>query len=111
MLNKINSHIFRGKKYKITFSPVDKDIKRLAPKSLATCDSPKIKDKTITIDPSAHGLVLLKLAIDEGIHACVWDFDNSSVDEMADSISRFVYRIGFRELRQLNKKIIKDKKQ
>lgn len=102
-MNKINSHIFRGRRYKIENRSVHPDIKRCDPNTIATCDGPPSQTgKTITIDPEATGLSLLKVAIDEGIHACVWDFDNTAVNEMSESISMFLWRLGFRETTMVN---------
>jgi len=94
-MDKIKRHTFRGRAYPIRIAPLPPPFKGNA---IATCDGPpSAKHKEITIDPDADGLELMRAAIDEGIHACVWDFDNVAVNEMADCISKFLWRLGFRE--------------
>ena len=96
-MNKIKSHIFRKKRYKIVWRRISSaEKKKMKVDAIASCDSPGTKGKQITIDPTISGRDLLRSAMDEGIHACVWDFDNQAVDEMAESISRFLWRIGYR---------------
>jgi hypothetical protein len=97
MNKNIRSHVFRGKRYRIEFVAIEKGIKKLSPRALGTCSDPYTKDKTITIEPDISDRDLLKVAIDEGIHACVWDFDNTAVDQMSQSISDFLWRLGFRK--------------
>ena len=97
MFNKIKSHMFRGRRYTIQWRPLSRSEKRqMKTDAIASCDGPPSVKRNITIDPSISEQELLRAAIDEGIHACVWDFDNTAVDEMAESISRFLWRLGFR---------------
>jgi len=96
-VNKIKSHIFMGKRYQIKIGKIDKKILRLCPKCAGTCDEPKTKNKTICLDSCLHGIDLIKVAIDEGIHACCWDLDNTTVDKMSHSISQFLFRLGVRD--------------
>ena len=98
---KIKSHIFRGLRYKIKWRPITKAERKKMKYTqtlLGTCDGPSSVGKTITIDPTVSGEELLKVAIDEAIHACMWDLDNVAVDEMSSSISSFLWKIGFRNV-------------
>jgi hypothetical protein len=97
-MNKIKSHIFRGKRYKIIIGKIDKGILKLNPRCRGLCDAPNTKDKTINLDSKLSGIDLMKVAIDEGIHACCWDLNNTTVDEMSDSISKFLYRLGAKDI-------------
>jgi hypothetical protein len=97
-VNRIRSHVFRGRRYAVRIEPIDSGVKKACPKAIATCEGPpSSKNKAITIDPKVTGITLLKVAIDEGLHACLGDLDNTAVDEMSESISRFLWRLGFRE--------------
>jgi hypothetical protein len=49
-------------------------------------------------------LRLLKVGVDESIHACLWAIDNNYVYDMSTAIAEFLYKIGFRlEKRKENK--------
>jgi hypothetical protein len=105
MMNKIKSHVFRGKRYKIKFKRVSKKLikcmKNMEGKEssiIGACEGPpSLKNKSITIDPVSTGLEALHVAVDEGIHACLWDLDNDAVDEVSTSVSRFLWRLGYRD--------------
>jgi len=98
-MNKIKSHVFRGRRYTLAWRPVTKaEKKQMKVDAIGSCDGPpSAKGKSITIDPSLSELELLRAVIDESIHACMWDLDNVAVDEMSSSISRFLWRLGFRD--------------
>jgi hypothetical protein len=97
-VKKIKSHTFRGKRYKIKWKYIPKK-----EEAIGFCTSPDVKDKHIIIDPKNANLELLRAAIDEGIHACLWDLDNDAVSEMSESISRFIWRLGFRDVTENRK--------
>jgi len=97
-MQKIKSHIFRGKKYKIIIGEIDNDVLELEPRCKGLCDAPNTRGKSITLSSKLSGIDLIKVAIDEGIHACCWDLDNTTVDEMSESISKFLYRLGVRDI-------------
>jgi len=101
-MKKIKSHIFRGKKYKIIISEIDNEILKLVPRCRGLCDAPDTIGKSITLSPKLSGLDLIKVAVDEGIHACCWDLDNTTVDEMSESIANFLYRLGVRDITNEN---------
>ena len=89
MPKRIRQFIFRGKKYIIRWRKM---------KGLGLCDPPDKKDKAITINSTLRGQELLRVAIDESIHACFWDLDDAMVGEASASISEFLHAIGFRHI-------------
>lgn len=101
-MKKIKSHIFRGKRYKIIINEIDDGILKLSPKCKGLCDAPNTRSKSINLSRELSGIDLIKVAIDEGIHACCWDLDNKAVDEMSESISKFLYRLGVRYVTDKN---------
>jgi len=93
-MKRINSAIFRGRRYRIkTISP------SRAPKGIdGLCESPSEPGKTITVvihkdDP----LTTLRNIIHESLHACLWDLDEDAVDETANDIASLLNRLGYRE--------------
>ena len=95
---RIKSHVFRGKRYKLDWKPVSKaDKRKMKLNAIASCDGPETPGKCITINPELSGFDLLRVSVDEGIHACMWDLDNLAVDEMSESIAKFLWRMGFRD--------------
>jgi len=42
------------------------------------------------------GRILLNTLIHESIHACDWDAPEKKVQQMANDISRFLWRLGYR---------------
>jgi len=101
-MKKIKSHTFRKKRYKIIISEIDNEILKLEPRCKGLCDAPNTSGKSITLSPKLSGLNLIKVSIDEGIHACCWDLDNTTVDEMSESIAKFLYRLGVRDITNEN---------
>ncbi len=91
------SHTFRGRKYKLVWHKPKRgkhDPKHL--ERLGTCSHPGVRGKRIVIWPRLQGLRLLQALLDESIHACAWDLDNESVDEMSTDIGYFLWRNGLR---------------
>ena len=80
-MGKIKQAIFRGKKYRIRWSKIG---------GLGSCEHPKTKNKTITLSPDLKGNELIRVAIDEALHACFWEFDNDVVGEASSSIAKFL---------------------
>lgn len=97
-LEAIKRHSFCGKRYNITWEKPPKwpDGKGNKFQPTGLCDSPDSLDPTIVIDPQLTEEELLKTAIDEAIHACIWPLDNDFVDEMSESIGSLLWRMGFR---------------
>jgi hypothetical protein len=87
MANQIKQAIFRGKKYKIIWSTAS---------GLGQCEHPSAKGKKIILNPTLKGKELIRVAVDEGIHACCWDLGNDEVGEMSESISKFLWELGVR---------------
>ncbi len=85
--------IFRGVKYHILWrDPVG------FPKATAggACESPLKKHPIIEISPSLRGRNKLRVLIDEGTHACLWDLDNESVAECSTSMAEWLWDCGLR---------------
>lgn len=89
MVRQIKQAIFRGKKYRIKWSTKE---------GLGSCDHPKIKGKTITLNPELSGNELIRVAVDEAIHACFWEFDNEVVGEASESIAKFLADLGIKHV-------------
>jgi hypothetical protein len=90
-VRKVKHHTFRGKTYGIEVIHMQKtDI------AYGDCDPPSVAGKKIRIDPDQHGRRLLQTLLDEATHACNWDLDNVAVDEMAETMSKFLWRCGYR---------------
>ena len=109
---KIKSHTFFKKKYRIMFGSIkentsQKDLEQ----TVRTCglDSPDdilaltddrgTKNQTILIsDTIEDDQELLRVLLDEGLHACDDRLDNSIVDKYATDLSRFLWRCGYRRI-------------
>lgn len=89
------SHVFRGKKYLV--KPLNAKQKRDCD---GLADAPSVKQKTISLNTDLHGRRALTVALDEAIHACVWDLDNDSVADIADSIAGFLWKLGYRAVEE-----------
>lgn len=61
------------------------------------CTNPSTHNRHITIDPDIEGREELDVLIHEMVHACLWDLKEDAVDETADSISRVLWRLGYRK--------------
>lgn len=59
------------------------------------CTDPKGANPTIAIDPNLREDTLLKVCIDEAIHATFFDLENDAVGEAATDIASFLRRVGF----------------
>lgn len=91
------SHTFRGARYRIVWhKPRSAKCDPPNHERWGTCSGPKAKGKRIVVWPRLKGLSLLATLLDESLHACVWDLDNSSVDEISSDIARFLWRSGLR---------------
>lgn len=82
-MNRPHAHTFRGRRYRIKWrKPKDR-------KHGGYCENPKGKNPEITIHPELDDENLLRVVIDEGIHACFYDLDNESVGEASTDIAAF----------------------
>lgn len=89
--NRPRTHKFKGEEFKILW-------KKCFIKGVecdGTC-SVAPKTRTITINPNLSERRLLKVLIDESIHACCWDLDNDSVGQYSDAITSLLWKVGYR---------------
>lgn len=56
------------------------------------CDEPSTKAKQIRIAQRCKGLRRLVVLLHEGIHAGLWDLDESVVEELAEDLGRLIWR-------------------
>lgn len=90
MTRQISSHVFRGRRYKITHNP--------GKHRSGGCDGPPdVSGKELALDRRLKGIELLTTAIHEGLHATNWDLDESVVETTATDIAKFLWRLGFRQ--------------
>lgn len=91
------AHTFRGNRYKIVWhKPKRGKLDPMNRERWGTCSRPTAKGKRIMVWPRLKDLNLLTTLLDESIHACAWDLDNDSVDEISGDIARFLWRNGLR---------------
>lgn len=86
-------HLFRKKMYKVKvtgYLPHGRD---------GDCDSPNTPNKMIRIRKNVGEKRFLTASLDEGIHACLFDLDNDVVDDVSNSIGNFLWKLGFRLVR------------
>lgn len=65
-------------------------------------DGNQDKNKAIVIDDTIEAenpKDLLRVLLDEGIHACNFTIANDEVAKMADSLSSFLHRCGYRRVK------------
>lgn len=89
-LNKIKSHKFDGKKYKIKW--------RKPYKCEGLCDAPSAtpENRYIWINPKLAEKELILTLLHEAAHACVWVLDEETVTRTAEDIGDFLWKCGFR---------------
>ena len=87
VFNKIKSHIFPQGKYKIYWEKPDGSWD-------GECSDPN--DRKIYVNPNVGEERFLKILLDEGMHACMFQLDNNFVFDVSDSLSSFLWNIGFR---------------
>lgn len=109
-LPKVTKHTFNGEEYAVVFANVientsAKDLKEAqelcniedASMILALTDERGTPGQTILIsDTIKNSKELLRVLIDESIHACNSEIDNDTVDIYATDISNFLWECGFR---------------
>jgi hypothetical protein len=77
-------HKIRGKVWDVRYVPnMEMD---------GWCDSPETKGKQIRIAKRCKGLRRLVVLLHEGIHAGLWDLDESVVEELAEDLGRLIWR-------------------
>lgn len=82
-----------GKRWKLRFVP------HLHP--YGECDSPDTKAKEIRIRASLRGEEKLDAIVHEMIHAAGWHIDEYFVNQLATDIARTLWRLGYRDSREL----------
>lgn len=88
----------RGKRFSISRP------KRLERDTLGWCM--KHGRGKIAVAYSLNGEEELEILIHEMLHACYWDMDEEAITESAQSISKALWRLGYRKEENKNKKII-----
>ena len=81
---------FRNKRYTVV-------MKKETAEAMGCCDAPNSPDKQIVI-PKGTRLIDLDTSIHEALHACLWDLDEEAVEETAEDIARFLWRLGYRKV-------------
>lgn len=77
-------HKIRGKIWNVRYVP--NMINR------GSCDHPNSKNKSITIKQGLKGVELMEVLLHEMLHSCAWDLDEEVITEMADDISRALWK-------------------
>ena len=90
-LEKVKSHVFRKRRYRVIWRKPDHDDDGL-------CDPPDRKGKCIFINPELRGWQLLQMLLHEGLHASQWDLAEAAVTEMAIDLTYLLHRCGFRKV-------------
>jgi len=93
-------HLFRHKRYEIV--EIDKRVKSRS----GLCDSPKTKDKFIEI-PIGHSQASLEIQLHEALHACLFDLDEPTIEEVSTNISKFLWKLGWRNVSVLKSERMK----
>lgn len=87
----VKHHIFRGKRYRISFQNAVKG------RVLGLCDAPDGKGKTIRIKKDLDEINELETIVHESLHACFWDIDEEAIHESARDIAYLLSRLGYRK--------------
>src|SRR5260370_33185951 len=80
------------KRYRVSFE-------RLSPNLQGECDDPTSTDKRIRIKRGLSDRETLETVIHEALHAADWQKDESWIEEVANDIARFLWRLGYRRAR------------
>lgn len=94
-MNNLKTHIFNGKRYKIEFKSPSK-----LPNDYGKCDAPNKKGKRIVFNrdlKNLKDLEQLELYLHEGFHANFYWLDEHDVTKAAQSMAKFLYRLGYRK--------------
>lgn len=82
-------HEFRGKRYRVVRKSLDEGTHGLT-------TSPDTPEPTLLVDSKLRGRTRLETEIHEALHACFWDMSEEAVDETANSLALFLWKIGYR---------------
>jgi len=95
-----HNHIFRGKRYRIT-TATDRTLGGLG----GDCDAPTQLGKVIRINKDLMkpdmNQELMEILLHEGLHACIWDASESTVQETAESLAKLLWKCGYRRIMEL----------
>ena len=116
-IKQIKSHTFCGRKYKFRYTDPEKAVssKELAEirKSchiepdntiVGLTDNNDVVNPEIIISDTLDKLSpkdLLRVLLDEGIHACNSKINNDIVDQYARSLAGFLWRCGYRRIKRV----------
>ena len=92
MTKPIKSHTFRERRYRIK-------LQRPSIDELGRCEHPGAKHKAIHLDPDLDGRLAMDTAIHEALHACFWWLSEEVVEKVATDIARFLWRLGYRQVK------------
>lgn len=109
-LPKVKNHTFNGEEYAVVFGDIKENTtaEELAEAQkicnipnaddiLALTDDRGTEDQTILIsDKIKSSKELMRVIIDESLHACDSNLDNDTVDIYATDIANFLWKCGFR---------------
>lgn len=83
------THVFRGRRFIISAE---------RPRKMrGYCEDPKSPEKMINIPVRGKSQDNLTTIIHEGLHACLWDTAEDSVEETSESIAKLLWRLGWRK--------------
>jgi len=88
-VKEIKTHVFPQGRYYIV---VDKNLKNCR----GSCEEPAAKRKTIRVKEGLKGEELLNVLIDESTHATWWALENDAVSAFSDSLSHYLWKLGYR---------------
>ncbi len=83
-------HSFRGKSYRVRF-------RQFAPHERDATGLCHWKDKLLEIDKRLCDRKLLSTLLHEGLHACLPDLNEDAIGETDESLSKFLWKLGWRE--------------
>ena len=85
-------HLFMGRAYRILPNK-RKDI-------LGETAPPDERSKFMKIPVSGHDRICLETILHESLHACFFVLDEDAVEKAAESMARFLWRLGWRKLKK-----------
>ena len=83
------THVFRGRRYTVE----GKRQRRMS----GYCDDPRSSDRIINIPIEGTTKDNLSTIVHESLHACLWDMSEDAVEDTADSIAKFLWKLNWRK--------------
>ena len=113
-LRKIKTHTFYGHKYRFIYGKLESHISRAKLKKIATSfdiknhadilaltDDHDVKEKAIIVrDNIEQPKELLRVLLDEALHALDYKIDDNVIDHYSRDLSNFLWRCGYRRVTQ-----------